>query len=85
MLKWRGGGISESWAGAWPQLPRAQQLVALIRVDFSIPGKSPLLGAGVNHPASYLEADGICSERPDGGLSQDNTLWSLVFTRVNQS
>ena len=35
MLEWRGNGISESWAEAWPQLSRAQQLVALIRADFS--------------------------------------------------
>ena len=36
VLEWQENGISESWAEAWPQLPRAQQLVALIRADFSL-------------------------------------------------
>jgi hypothetical protein len=41
MLDWHANGIPESWAQAWPQLSRAQQLVALIRADFS-PGNRHL-------------------------------------------
>ena len=43
MLEWRENGISESWTEAWPQLSRAQQLIALIRADFS-PGNHQLWG-----------------------------------------
>ena len=39
MLEWQGNGILESWAEAWPQLSREQQIVALLRADFS-PGNS---------------------------------------------
>ena len=41
MLDWHANGIPESWAQAWPQLSRAQRLVALIRADFS-PGNRHL-------------------------------------------
>ena len=61
MLEWQGNGIPESWT-------QAQQLVALIRADFS-DLESPLVGTCVSHLGSCLEADGICSEGPDGSLS----------------
>ena len=35
MLEWQGNGISEGWAGAWPQMSRALQLVDVLRADFS--------------------------------------------------
>ena len=41
MLEWQGNGILESWAGARPQMSRTQQLVAVLRADFS-PGNSQL-------------------------------------------
>jgi hypothetical protein len=61
MLEWQGNGILESWAEAWPQLSRAQQLVALIRADFS-PGNrhlwalvSATLGAAWKQMASAVK------------------------------
>ena len=90
MLEWQENDTPESWAEAWPQLSRAEQLVAVIRADFSPAGEPSLslVGAGVDtgvdHPASCLEADGVCSERPGGCLSQDDRRrdlsWSLVLT-----
>ena len=41
MLEWQGNDISESWAETWPQLCRAQHLVALMRADLS-PGNHHL-------------------------------------------
>ena len=43
MLEWQVNGIPESWAEAWPQRSRAQQLVTMLRADFS-PGKHHLWG-----------------------------------------
>ena len=43
MLEWQENGISESCAEAWPQLSRAQPLIALLRADFS-PGNHHLWG-----------------------------------------
>ena len=36
MLGWQEDGTPESWAEAWPQLSRAQQLIAVVRADFSL-------------------------------------------------
>ena len=41
MEEWQGNNIPEGWAGAWPQMSRAQQLVAVLRADFS-PGNPHL-------------------------------------------
>ena len=61
MLDWHENGIPESWAQAWPQLSRAQQLVALVRADFS-PGNrhlwtlvSDTLGAAWKQMASAVK------------------------------
>jgi len=35
MEEWQGNNIPEGWAEAWPQMSRAQQLVAVLRADFS--------------------------------------------------
>ena len=61
MMEWQGNGIPESWAEAWPQMSQAQQLVALIRADFS-PGNqhfwelvSNTLGAAWRQMASAVK------------------------------
>ena len=41
MLDWHENDIPGSWAQAWPQLSRAQKLVALVRADLS-PGNRHL-------------------------------------------
>ena len=70
MLEWRENGISESWAEAWPQLSRAQQLVALIRADFS-PGNHHLWGlVSTTLRASWKQMASAVKDQMD--LSQDD-------------
>ena len=41
MEEFQGNNIPECWAEAWPQMSRAQQLVAVLRADLS-PGNTQL-------------------------------------------
>ena len=55
MLEWQENS-PESWAETWPQLSRAQQLVALTRADFS-PGNHHLWElVSTTRPCELLES-----------------------------
>ena len=74
MLEWQGNGIPESWAEAWPQLSRAQQLVAVIRAEFSPGNSNPHLCqwglVSTTLRAAWPWEQMASSERAGGCLSQ---------------
>ena len=84
MLEWLGNGIPESWAEAWPQMFRAQQLVVVLRADFS-PGNSQLwalvsntLGAAWKQTASVVNEQ-VNAWAEAAGSRRSGLSWSLVF------